>query len=135
MADDNVDDNVDDYNDYDDANNVAEQMAKVCKVYDSEDFFTIFVQLLLAFFALMSLWFKRQRETPRRKFRTWFLDCSKQGVGACYAHVLNMVRTNRIRLKSSSFFIPLLRQFSNRYRNQFSQLSIAFSDNSCDHRK
>jgi len=83
MADDDVDDNVDDYNDYDDA--------KVCKVYDSEDFFTVFVQLLLAFFALMSLWIKRQRETPRRKFRTWFLDCSKQGVGACYAHVLNMI--------------------------------------------
>jgi len=111
MADDDVDDNVDDYNDNDDA--------KVCKVYDSEDFFTVFVQLLLAFFALMSLWIKRQRETPRRKFRTWFLDCSKQGVGACYAHVLNMVRTNRIRFKSSSFFNPL-RQFRNRSRNQYS---------------
>mmetsp|Transcript_4235 Transcript_4235/g.10057 ORF Transcript_4235/g.10057 Transcript_4235/m.10057 type:complete len:284 (-) Transcript_4235:330-1181(-) len=89
MADDNVE--------YDDAyqqqydDNVAEQAYKVCKVYDSEDFFTVFVQLLLAFFALLSLWFKRQKETPKRKFRTWFLDCSKQGVGACYAHVCNMI--------------------------------------------
>lgn len=39
----------------------------------------------------MSLWFKRHGEKPRRKFRTWFLDVSKQGLGACYAHVLNMI--------------------------------------------
>jgi len=92
MADDNYDE--DDYfNEYDDDNTmeVAEQVVKVCKVYDSEDFFTVFVQLLLAFFALMSLWFKRQNEQPRRTFKTWFLDVSKQGVGACYAHVLNMI--------------------------------------------
>ena len=75
----------------DDATGGAAQSAKVCKVYDSEDFFTVFVQLLLAFFALMSLWFKRQSEVPKRKFRTWFLDMSKQGLGACYAHILNMV--------------------------------------------
>lgn len=75
----------------DDASGAAEQLEKVCKVYDSEDFFTVFVQLLLAFFALMSLWFKRQNERPRRKFKTWFLDVSKQGLGAMYAHVLNMV--------------------------------------------
>jgi hypothetical protein len=74
---------------YDDA--FAEEAAKVCKVYDKEDFFTVFVQMLLALFALLSLWFKRQSEKPRRKFRTWFLDVSKQGLGACYAHVANMV--------------------------------------------
>jgi len=94
MADDNnmADDDLYKYED-DDVAEVSEQVEKVCKVYDSEDFFTIFVQLLLAFFALLSLWFKRQSERPRRKFRTWFLDISKQGLGACYAHVLNMVRT------------------------------------------
>lgn len=70
---------------------VVEEAAKVCKVYDKEDFFTVFVQMLLALFALLSLWFKRQNEVPRRKFRTWFLDVSKQGLGACYAHVCNMV--------------------------------------------
>jgi len=88
MADDNIDDDY--FNEYED-DDVANQVVKVCKVYDSEDFFTVFVQLLLAFFALISLWFKRQREIPRRKFRTWFLDISKQGVGACYAHVMNMI--------------------------------------------
>jgi hypothetical protein len=67
------------------------EAVKVCKVYDHEDFFTVFVQMLLAIFALLSLWFKRMGEKPRRKFRTWFLDVGKQGIGACYAHVLNMV--------------------------------------------
>ena len=84
---------------------LMEQAITVCKVYDNDDFFTVFVQLLLAFFALMSLWFKRQSETPKRKFKTWFLDVSKQGVGACYAHVLNMVcflhKTKKASLDSS----------------------------------
>ena len=102
MADDNIngDDYFQDYED-DNARDVANQVVKVCKVYDSEDFFTVFVQLLLAFLALMSLWFKRQNEQPRRKFRTWFLDVSKQGVGACYAHVLNMVCCNRVGFQSN----------------------------------
>lgn len=63
-----------------------------CKIYDKEDFFTVLVQLLLAFLALCSLWIKRTQEVPRRKFWTWFMDVFKQGLGACYAHVLNMVR-------------------------------------------
>ena len=64
---------------------------QMCKVYDSNDFFTIFVQILLGFAALAALYIKRLREVPRRTFSTWFLDISKQGFGACYAHVLNMV--------------------------------------------
>eukprot|EP00980_Cylindrotheca_fusiformis_P022868 scaffold9857_cov127-Cylindrotheca_fusiformis.AAC.14 len=70
---------------------VEEELQDVCKVYDSDDFFTVAVQLVLAAAALLSLWFKRHYERPRRKFRTWFLDVSKQGIGACYAHVCNMV--------------------------------------------
>uniref|UniRef100_A0A7S1BGI7 Uncharacterized protein n=1 Tax=Corethron hystrix TaxID=216773 RepID=A0A7S1BGI7_9STRA len=62
----------------------------ICRVYSNEDWFTAFVQGLLAFVALMSLWFKRQNEVPRRSFQTWFLDVSKQGVGAVYGHVANM---------------------------------------------
>jgi hypothetical protein len=61
-----------------------------CKVYDAEDTFTGWVQVVLAFFALSSLYIKRQNEIPRRKFRTWFLDVSKQGFGAVYAHFMNM---------------------------------------------
>lgn len=67
-----------------------------CKVYDKNDFFTVIVQLALATAAVVSLYFKRLRETPRRTFRTWFLDVSKQGFGACYAHVLNMMIANVI---------------------------------------
>jgi hypothetical protein len=69
----------------------AEEAYQVCKVYDSDDFFTVAVQMMLAIAALLSLWFKRMGEKPKRKFSTWFLDISKQAVGACYAHVCNMV--------------------------------------------
>merc|ERR1719223_2135954 len=31
------------------------------------------------------------REKPRRKFETWFMDVTKQGLGAVYAHLLNML--------------------------------------------
>ena len=66
-------------------------MTQVCKVYDKADFFTVLVQILLGVAALLSLYIKRLREVPRRTFYTWFLDVSKQGFGACYAHVLNMI--------------------------------------------
>lgn len=89
----------DDANSYQFVDDDTASVDKVCKVYDSEDFFTVFVQMLLAFFALMSLWFKRQNERPKRKFKTWFLDVSKQGLGACYAHVLNMVRVGLLEKK------------------------------------
>jgi len=71
--------------------NGVDEDEEVCLVYSAEDSFTSFVQFLLACFALASLYLKRQQEVPRRKFRTWFLDVSKQGIGAIYAHILNMV--------------------------------------------
>jgi hypothetical protein len=79
---------------------IQEDAEKTCKVYDHEDFFTVFVQMLLAVFALFSLWFKRRGETPRRKFRTWFLDIGKQGLGACYAHVCNMVSPKQLSFRA-----------------------------------
>lgn len=85
MADDDGnDENLDDF--YSD---LAER--GVCQIYSNEDSFTAFVQGLLAALALASLWIKRQNEKPRRKFLTWFLDVSKQALGAMYAHVLNMM--------------------------------------------
>jgi hypothetical protein len=60
-------------------------------VYDAEDSFTAVVQALLAVLALASLYIKRLNEQPRRKFMVWWLDVSKQGIGATYAHCLNMV--------------------------------------------
>ena len=62
----------------------------VCMIYDKNDFFTVAVQLTLAVAAIASLWIKRLREHPQRTLITWFFDVSKQGFGACYAHVLNM---------------------------------------------
>lgn len=71
-----------------------------CRIYDNNDFFTIFVQIMLAAFALGSLYIKRQQEVPRRTFTTWARDVSKQGVGACYAHVANMVCLILLEIKS-----------------------------------
>ena len=62
----------------------------VCMIYDKNDFFTVAVQLTLALAAVASLWVKRLREHPQRTLITWFYDVSKQGFGACYAHVMNM---------------------------------------------
>jgi nitrate reductase gamma subunit len=73
-------------NDYDEG--------RYCKIYDRNDFFTVLVQILLALFALVALWYKRLSENPRRTFSTWFMDIFKQALGACYAHVLNMVRVS-----------------------------------------
>jgi hypothetical protein len=78
------------YNGNDDGSSSS---AKTCMIYDRNDFFTVLVQIMLAFFALACLYIKRLQETPRRNFRTWFLDISKQAFGACYAHILNMVRS------------------------------------------
>uniref|UniRef100_A0A7S3LBX4 Transmembrane protein 110 n=1 Tax=Amphora coffeiformis TaxID=265554 RepID=A0A7S3LBX4_9STRA len=64
---------------------------KYCKIYDRNDFFTTVVQIALAFCCLGALWYKRLTETPMRTFWTWFMDVFKQGAGACYAHVLNMI--------------------------------------------
>jgi hypothetical protein len=84
----------DDYAGDDDANANTwynQKDDRTCRIYDHNDFFTVFVQLLLAAFGLGSLYIKRQQEVPRRTFVTWARDVSKQGVGACYAHVCNMV--------------------------------------------
>mmetsp|Transcript_4684 Transcript_4684/g.7809 ORF Transcript_4684/g.7809 Transcript_4684/m.7809 type:complete len:286 (-) Transcript_4684:80-937(-) len=75
----------------DDDDFYAEGEDPVCQIYSKEDAFTSFVQMMLAAFALASLWIKRLQEKPQRKFLTWFLDVSKQAFGACYAHILNMI--------------------------------------------
>jgi len=75
----------------DDQYYAAEDAQEVCKVYDVNDGFTSIVQALLAFIALGSLYIKRNHEVPKRKFMTWWLDISKQGIGALYAHVSNML--------------------------------------------
>lgn len=76
--------------DYSDGNIEDDSSSEICVVYDNEDLFTVLVQGGLAVLALLSLWYKRHTERPQRTMRVWSMDVSKQAVGACYAHVLNM---------------------------------------------
>ncbi|WFD32312.1 hypothetical protein MSPP1_003357 [Malassezia sp. CBS 17886] len=49
------------------------------------------MQLLMGALVLGSLVYKRHRERPRRRWRTWVLDVSKQLVGQLMVHTLNVV--------------------------------------------
>ncbi|EJD48536.1 hypothetical protein AURDEDRAFT_112966 [Auricularia subglabra TFB-10046 SS5] len=48
------------------------------------------VQGLLGVLVILSLVYKRHRETPKRKWRIWLFDVSKQVVGQIVVHVTNV---------------------------------------------
>eukprot|EP00039_Didymoeca_costata_P020532 m.341601 g.341601 ORF g.341601 m.341601 type:complete len:272 (-) comp20250_c0_seq1:137-952(-) len=48
------------------------------------------LQLALGVIAFISLIFKRRMESPRRPWKVWFFDTSKQGSAAVMVHVLNI---------------------------------------------
>ncbi|KAH9825741.1 Pfam:DUF3661 [Teratosphaeria destructans] len=52
--------------------------------------FALLVQGALGAFAILSLVWKRYRETPKRPWKVWFFDVSKQVVGSMLTHVLNL---------------------------------------------
>lgn len=52
--------------------------------------FALFVQGALGAVALLSLVYKRWRETPKRPWKIFFFDVSKQVVGSGLTHVLNL---------------------------------------------
>lgn len=52
--------------------------------------FALLVQGALGGFALLTLVAKRYRETPRRPWKIWFFDVSKQIFGSMLTHVLNV---------------------------------------------
>jgi len=104
----------DEYLQYDDAYLGSD----ICRVYSNEDSFTAFVQGLLAFVALMSLWFKRMREVPQRSFQTWFLDVSKQGVGAVYGHVANMIVSAMI-VSNIRYLVSIMPSRINSFQQHF----------------
>lgn len=52
--------------------------------------FAIIVQAALGGIALLSLVYKRWRETPKRRWIVWFFDASKQVVGTMLVHMLNL---------------------------------------------
>ncbi|KAF8806299.1 hypothetical protein BYT27DRAFT_7243086 [Phlegmacium glaucopus] len=51
----------------------------------------LFVQGLLGIFVLLSLVYKRHRETPKRPWRIWLFDVSKQVVGQMFVHTANLL--------------------------------------------
>lgn len=53
--------------------------------------FALIVQACLGVLAMSSLVFKRWQERPRRPFKIWFFDVSKQVVGTALLHVLNLL--------------------------------------------
>lgn len=53
--------------------------------------FALFVQAMMGILVIASLIYKRQRETPKRKWKIWMLDISKQMLGQLFVHILNVV--------------------------------------------
>jgi len=64
-----------------------DEITKECNLLGNEG---IAFQAGLAFISFWVLIIKRQREKPKRSFRVWFLDISKQGFSAATAHSLNL---------------------------------------------
>ena len=50
----------------------------------------ILIQLILAAASFSVLIYKRYTERPKRAWKIWFLDTSKQGVSQFLAHVINV---------------------------------------------
>lgn len=73
--------------------------AAECKLM--QGLFADIVQLALGAVAVSTLVFKRFRERPRRPWRIWFMDVSKQGLGALFAHVLNLLLSALLSWNSS----------------------------------
>lgn len=53
--------------------------------------FALFVQAIMGVLVIGSLVYKRQREKPKRKWKIWALDISKQMLGQLFVHILNVV--------------------------------------------
>lgn len=52
--------------------------------------FGVIVQILLGILSFSVLIFKRQHEYPKRPWKIWALDTSKQGVSQLIAHFINI---------------------------------------------
>lgn len=58
--------------------------------------FAIAVQLLMGIMVMGTLIWKRQREKPRRPWKIWVLDISKQMLGQLFVHSLNVLLSSII---------------------------------------
>lgn len=68
--------------------NAAEEEQAECRLLGP---FALIVQGALGAVALLSLVYKRWRETPKRPWKIWFFDVSKQVFGSMLTHVINLV--------------------------------------------
>ena len=59
-----------------------------CRLYGP---FALVVQGALGVVAILSLVYKRWRETTKRPWKIWFFDVSKQVVGSVLVHILNLL--------------------------------------------
>jgi len=60
---------------------------KQCELFGD---FGIILQILLGILSFSSLFAKRAFEVPKRSYRIFLLDISKQGVSAGWNHMLNL---------------------------------------------
>ncbi|KAK3063107.1 hypothetical protein LTS18_002741 [Coniosporium uncinatum] len=81
------DDSGDDDDNNDDEDEPAQNPGE-CKLLGP---FALLVQGALGALALLSLVWKRYRETPRRPVKVWAFDASKQVLGSFLTHVLNLL--------------------------------------------
>lgn len=65
-----------------------EQPEEECTLLSSN--FGNVIQIFLGILALGVLFFKRYMEKPRRALTIWFMDASKQAIGALVAHLVNL---------------------------------------------
>eukprot|EP00457_Paulinella_chromatophora_P008509 gb/GEZN01008544.1/.p1 GENE.gb/GEZN01008544.1/~~gb/GEZN01008544.1/.p1 ORF type:complete len:387 (-),score=57.04 gb/GEZN01008544.1/:233-1393(-) len=68
---------------------MTEMYVSECRLVEGG--FALLVQFILFLSAIMALAFKWWLESPRRSPKVWLLDVSKQGFGAGFAHVLNIM--------------------------------------------
>ena len=61
--------------------------------------FGLMIQFLLGALSFGSLFLKRLHEYPKRSYRIFLLDISKQGISAFWCHVLNMMIAVYLQLK------------------------------------
>ncbi|PPR02651.1 hypothetical protein CVT24_002134 [Panaeolus cyanescens] len=71
------------------------------------------VQALMGIFVISSLIYKRHRETPKRPWRIWLFDVSKQVVGQMFLHGINVLVSSLFSIHNAanacvSYFLNIL---------------------------
>jgi len=69
-------------------NNTGTEVVSKCVLFGA---FSYMIQFVLAVLSFMVLVLKRTRENPRRPWKIWSFDVSKQILSACTIHMLNLI--------------------------------------------